>query len=105
MSHLTGLTVSFDDGLATIVIDRPPQNRIDDQMVDELAAAVTAIERSDARAVLVRSEGENFSFGGDIMTWPDASVRELRARFGDRISTGTSSKHRECGGHCPSTAM
>jgi enoyl-CoA hydratase/carnithine racemase len=46
MSHLT---VSFDDGLATIVIDRPPQNRIDDQMVDELARAFTAVERSDAR--------------------------------------------------------
>ncbi|NTX28029.1 enoyl-CoA hydratase/isomerase family protein [Burkholderia pyrrocinia] len=75
------LTVSFDDGLATIVLDRPPQNRIDDRMIDELADAVTAIERSDARAVLVRSEGENFSFGGDIMTWPDASQRELRARF------------------------
>ncbi|MEX3854568.1 enoyl-CoA hydratase/isomerase family protein [Paraburkholderia sp. BR10923] len=78
MAHLT---VHFDEGLATIVIDRPPQNRIDDQMIDELAAAVTAIERSDARAVLVRNEGENFSFGGDIMTWPDANVRELRARF------------------------
>ncbi|HEX7138162.1 MAG TPA: enoyl-CoA hydratase-related protein, partial [Vicinamibacterales bacterium] len=83
MSHLT---LSFDDGLATIVINRPPQNRIDDQMVDELAAAVTEIERSDARAVLVRSEGENFSFGGDIMTWPDASIRELRARFGHYMS-------------------
>lgn len=75
------LTVTFDEKLATIVLDRPPQNRIDDQMVDELAAAVTAIERSEARAVLVRSEGENFSFGGDIMSWPGADVRELRSRF------------------------
>ena len=90
MSHLT---VSFDDGLATIVIDRPPQNRIDDQMVDELAAAVTEIERSDARAVLVRGEGENFSFGGDIMTWPDASVRELRARFGYYMSVFNRFEH------------
>jgi len=75
------LTVHFDETLATIVLDRPPQNRIDDQMVDELAAAVAAIERSGARAVLVRSEGENFSFGGDIMNWPGADVRELRGRF------------------------
>jgi enoyl-CoA hydratase/carnithine racemase len=50
-----------------------------------LAAAVTTIERSDACGVLVRSEGEDFSFGGDIMTWPAASVQELRARFG-RVS-------------------
>lgn len=78
MAHLT---VSFDDRIATIVLDRPPQNRIDDQMVDELAAAVTAVERSDARAVVVRSQGNDFSFGGDILTWPGASVQELRARF------------------------
>lgn len=77
MSHLT---FSIDD-IATIVLDRPPQNRIDDQMVEELAEAVTAIERSDARAVLVRSEGENFSFGGDIMNWPDTSIQALRERF------------------------
>ena len=75
------LTVTFDESVATIVLDRPPQNRIDDQMVDELAAAITAVERSDARALLVRSEGENFSFGGDIMSWPGAGVRELRSRF------------------------
>jgi enoyl-CoA hydratase/carnithine racemase len=75
------LTVSFEEKVATIVLDRPPQNRIDDQMVDELAAAITAIESSGARAVLVRSAGENFSFGGDIMNWPGASVQELRARF------------------------
>jgi enoyl-CoA hydratase/carnithine racemase len=78
MAHLT---VHFDDRVASIVLDRPPQNRIDDQMIDELAAAVSAIETSDARVVIVRSEGNDFSFGGDIMTWPDANVHELRARF------------------------
>jgi len=75
------LTVTFEENLAILVLDRPPQNRLDDQTIDELAAAVAAIERSDARAVLVRSEGENFSFGGDITSWPDAGVRELRTTF------------------------
>ena len=78
MSHLS---LTIQDQVATLVIDRPPQNRIDDRMVDELAAAVTAIETSGARAVLLRSEGENFSFGGDIMEWPDMDVHALRARF------------------------
>jgi enoyl-CoA hydratase/carnithine racemase len=50
-------------------------------MVDELAAAIDAIERSNARVVLVRAEGENFSLGGDIMPWPDDTPRQLRARF------------------------
>jgi enoyl-CoA hydratase/carnithine racemase len=79
MSHLN---LTIQDQVATLVIDRPPQNRIDDRMVDELAAAITAVETSGARAVLLRSEGENFSFGGDIMEWPDADVHALRARFG-----------------------
>lgn len=78
MSHLTH---TIENGIATIVLDRSPQNRIDDQMVDELATAVSAIERSDARVVLVRAEGENFSFGGDITSWPDDTPRQLRARF------------------------
>jgi enoyl-CoA hydratase/carnithine racemase len=78
MAHLT---VSFDEHIASIVLDHPPQNRIGDQMVDELARAVSAIERSDARAVIVRSEGNDFSFGGDILNWPQASSRELRERF------------------------
>ncbi|REG51002.1 enoyl-CoA hydratase/carnithine racemase [Paraburkholderia sp. BL6669N2] len=78
---MPNLTIQFIDGIATIVLNRPPQNRIDDQLVDELAAAVTAIESSDARAVVLRSEGNDFSFGGDILEWPDATVHELRARF------------------------
>ena len=80
------LTFTIEESVATLVLDRPPQNRIDDQMVDELAAAIAAIERSGARAVLVRSEGENFSFGGDIMNWPQASLSELRGRFEHYLS-------------------
>lgn len=78
MSHLS---YQIERGIATIVLDNPPQNRIGDQMVDELAAAIDAIERSDARVILLRGAGENFSFGGNIMPWPDASARELRATF------------------------
>jgi enoyl-CoA hydratase/carnithine racemase len=75
------LHVEHRDRVAEIVLDHPQQNRIDDLMIDELATAIDSIERSDARAVLLRSQGENFSFGGDIMTWPGASTRDLRARF------------------------
>jgi enoyl-CoA hydratase/carnithine racemase len=78
MQHLT---FRIEEQVATIVLNHPPQNRIDDQMVDELSTAIDAIEGSDARAVVLRSEGENFSFGGDITPWPDANVRQLRARF------------------------
>src|SRR5258708_24919417 len=75
------LTYSIEDGVATLVLDNPPQNRIDEQMGDELAEAVDAVGRSDARAVLLRADGPDFSFGGDIVTWPDLDVRELRTLF------------------------
>ena len=60
------VTISFDEGVATLTLDRPPQNRIDAQMVNELDAAITAIVGSDARSLLLCSTGENFSFGSDI---------------------------------------
>ena len=75
------LTYAIDDSVATLVLNHPPQNRIDKQMSDELAAAVEAISRSDAAAVLIRSDGPDFCCGGDIRTWPDTPVSELRALF------------------------
>jgi enoyl-CoA hydratase/carnithine racemase len=78
MSHLQ---FHLEGTVAHLVLNNPPQNRIGDQMVDELAHAVDAIGKSAARVVIVRSEGEHFSFGGDIIPWPGAPVRELRVRF------------------------
>ncbi|MGW5433753.1 enoyl-CoA hydratase/isomerase family protein [Streptomyces sp. NPDC004059] len=75
------LTYSIDDDIATLVLDNPPQNRIDQQMATELAQALETIGSSSARAVLVRAEGPDFSFGGDIVDWPDADVRQLRTLF------------------------
>ena len=78
MSHLT---CAIDGDVATLVLSHPPQNRIDKQMSDDLAAAVQTIGRSDAAAVLIRSDGPDFCCGGDIRTWPDTDVHELRAIF------------------------
>lgn len=75
------LSCTIDHQIATLVLQNPPQNRIDEQMADELAAAIEAIGRSDARAVLLRAEGPDFSFGGDIMPWPDMDRTALRALF------------------------
>jgi enoyl-CoA hydratase/carnithine racemase len=75
------LTLDIANDVATITLKHPPQNRIDDQMVDELDEALEAIATRSARAVLLQADGDNFSFGGDIQRWPDAPVNELRARF------------------------
>lgn len=78
MSHVT-LTV--ENQVAVLTLEHAPQNRIGDRMVEELAESLEAIERSEARAVVLRAEGADFCFGGDIRTWPSTSSRELRATF------------------------
>ncbi|KOV58127.1 enoyl-CoA hydratase/isomerase family protein [Streptomyces sp. MMG1121] len=75
------LTFSVEDSIATVVLQNPPQNRIDEQMATELAEAVKTMTRSDARAVLLRANGPDFSFGGAFVDWPDTDVHELRALF------------------------
>ena len=75
------VSLERDGALAVITLDNPPQNRINERMAAELAEAIGAVEASDSRAVVLRAKGENFSFGGDIVNWPDMSVRQLRALF------------------------
>jgi len=78
MAHLT---YSIDNGVATVVLENPPQNRLAPQMIDELDEALTRIGDSDARALLLRAEGKDFSFGADIVPWPEMSMRGLRTLF------------------------
>jgi enoyl-CoA hydratase/carnithine racemase len=61
------LTYTVEDRVATVVLNNPPQNRLDEQLANELAEALNAVGRSDARAVLLRADGPDFSFGGDIV--------------------------------------
>ncbi len=41
---MTHVTLETDGALAIVTLDNPPQNRIGDQMADELAGIVEAIE-------------------------------------------------------------
>jgi enoyl-CoA hydratase/carnithine racemase len=75
------VTLGNEGSLAVITIENPPQNRINDRIAADLLAAVEAIEAGEFRAVLVRANGADFSFGGDIMNWPEMTVRQLRAAF------------------------
>lgn len=78
MSHL-----SFDatGAVATITLHNPPQNRLSVPMLGELAVALDTIAASEARAVILAAEGPDFSFGGDIIPWPDMTSRQLRTLF------------------------
>jgi enoyl-CoA hydratase/carnithine racemase len=78
---MSQLDLSMEDGVATLVLDNPPQNRIGVELVAELAEAVRTIAAGPARAVLLRAEGPDFSFGGDIEPWPEWGPGEMRANF------------------------
>jgi len=75
------VALETDSALAVITLDNPPQNRIGERVAAELAAAIETVEAGDSRAVLLRARGPDFSFGGDIVDWPDMSACQLRATF------------------------
>jgi enoyl-CoA hydratase/carnithine racemase len=64
---LRAVRLSIDDGVAEIVLDRPEKmNAMNDAMVRELMSSIDAVEKSGARALLVRGEGRAFCSGRDL---------------------------------------
>lgn len=78
MPHLRD---GIEDDLATVILNNPPQHRLSVEMLDELAQGLDMIGQSAARALLLRADGPDFSFGGDIGPWPEASTAQRRALF------------------------
>jgi enoyl-CoA hydratase/carnithine racemase len=60
------VTFQQNEQLGEIVIDRPPRNLFNGDLLTELRRVVGAAGDSDARAVLVRAEGDDFSAGADV---------------------------------------
>jgi enoyl-CoA hydratase/carnithine racemase len=52
--------------VATLSLDHAGGNRINFDMRVELREAVQRIEKSSARALLIRGEGADFCLGGDV---------------------------------------
>src|SRR5438128_3189124 len=59
-------TYQQDDHLGEIVIDSPPQNLYNAQLLADLRAAVDEAADSDIRALLLRAEGDDFSAGAEL---------------------------------------
>ena len=62
------IRVEFDDGLATVSLCQPDRgNPFDGAFTrDFLQLSLDLWDRPDLRAVLLRADGANFSFGGDL---------------------------------------
>ncbi|MGP4015040.1 enoyl-CoA hydratase/isomerase family protein [Saccharopolyspora sp. 5N708] len=72
------LTLQFEEDVAVLTLTNPPQNRLDDKMIADLAAALDAFELSPPRAVLLKAAGPDFCYGGEISTWPESTPTQLR---------------------------
>lgn len=64
----SAIELSVEDGIATLVLDRPEvRNAIDDAMRGELIAALERIDRDPAiRALVLTGRGKAFCAGGDV---------------------------------------
>lgn len=84
---MSQLHLSIDADLAKLTLRNPPQNRLTQEFFGKLGAAIAEIGRSGVRAALLSADGPDFSFGGDVVPWPELSPHELRAAFEQRFAT------------------
>ncbi len=73
-------TIRFeqDDGIGRIILCAPPGNMLDKAFCENLRLAVHEASESDARVILVKSEGPHFSFGGEVREWPGKDINWFR---------------------------
>jgi enoyl-CoA hydratase/carnithine racemase len=73
-------TIRFeqDGAVGRIVLCAPPGNMLDKAYCENLRLAVHEASESDARVILVKAEGPNFSFGGEVREWPGKDINWFR---------------------------
>jgi enoyl-CoA hydratase len=73
------VTLSSQDRVALVQIDRPPVNAIDHGVIDEMQAAVERVaDDVDARALVITGNDRGFSAGADIAVMADLSEENQR---------------------------
>src|SRR5580692_2048231 len=73
-------TIRFErqGSIGHIVLADPPYNRLDLRFSHCLRGAVHEASSSDIRALVISSEGEDFSFGGEVREWPGKHIDWFR---------------------------
>ncbi|MFJ1259328.1 enoyl-CoA hydratase/isomerase family protein [Cupriavidus sp. CuC1] len=80
LQQLDGFSVEIDAGRerADIILHRPPYNVIAMAARDQLRAVIEALDADDrVRVIVLRSQGEHFSSGGDIKGFLEASPEHV----------------------------
>ncbi|MCC0016516.1 MAG: enoyl-CoA hydratase/isomerase family protein [Rhodobiaceae bacterium] len=82
-----GFRVEIREARGDIILNRPPLNVITMPQRRKLRLAVEQLDSDERiRVIVLRSEGENFSSGGDIRGFLDASP-EAVAELGDNVAS------------------
>jgi 2-oxoglutaroyl-CoA hydrolase len=80
LAELDGFRVEFDAGRerADIVLSRPPMNIVTMRQRDQFRAVFEALDADDrVRVIVLRSDGENFTSGGNIAGFMEASPEHV----------------------------
>ena len=75
---MTTIRFEQDGAIGSIVLANPPFNRIGSAFATNLRDAVHRASESDIRVLIVRAEGPNFSFGGEVREWPGKDANWFR---------------------------
>jgi len=88
MSELRWVKVeSADNGVRTLILDRPPVNALGRELVDDLTVALGRLERDDeCRCLIVRSAGPHFCAGAALKARRGMTLDEVR-RFVPRLAS------------------
>jgi enoyl-CoA hydratase/carnithine racemase len=74
------------DQLGEIVIDNPPGNLFSKDLIADLRTAAERAAASEARAVLLRAEGDAFSAGADVSIFTGLDQAEAEALMSAALS-------------------
>jgi enoyl-CoA hydratase/carnithine racemase len=83
---MPGASFELRDQLGEIVIDNPPLNLFSECLIADLRAAAEQAAASEARAVLVRAEGDAFSAGADVSIFTALGEAEADGLMTDALS-------------------
>lgn len=82
MSEHESLRLSIEDGVASIVMNRPPLNVLDNAMMAEFNDLLESIVRNPTlAAIVIRAEGKAFSAGVDVGDHAADKVADMIERF------------------------
>ena len=84
---MASFTFTAEGGVATLLLSNPPQNRLNGATSADFRAAVEKIQTDQTlRALVIRAEGENFSYGGDISGWLDVEPAQIGANIAEGLA-------------------